>query len=170
MGRHKEALSDINKSYGIKANSTNEAYLRFGACTNCKRFNTGFYYCHLCDTHINQKWTSGNSEIDNFIKNAQINSKYYHKIIEFIPYNKLENIKQIGKGGFGTVYSATWIDGKRIYDIRKKGFKFLEYLFGANSNNNSPLLSRKQCTVALKSLTGSFDEVKRNKLICISNK
>ncbi|RIB05239.1 kinase-like domain-containing protein [Gigaspora rosea] len=50
-----------------------------------------------------------------------------------------KNIKQIGKGGFGTVYSATWIDEKDYRGL---------------------LLTRKQCTVALKSLTGSFDEFK----------
>ncbi|RIB27761.1 hypothetical protein C2G38_1694910 [Gigaspora rosea] len=128
-------------------------YLRFGACANCKKYNTGFFYCHSCDPKISQSWTSGNSEIDQFIKNAQINSKYYHKVIEFIPYDKLKNAKQIGKGGFGTVYTAIWIDGKRTYDI--------------GTSYNDVLLSRVQCNVALKSLTGIlnissdfFNEVK----------
>ncbi|RIB26164.1 hypothetical protein C2G38_320853 [Gigaspora rosea] len=115
MGRHKESLSDLNKSFGIKSYNTDMTYLRFGTCPNCKEYNTGFLYCHSCDSQLCQKWTSGNFEIDKFIKNAQINSKYYHKVIEFIPFNKLENIKQIGQGGFSTVYSATWIDGKRLY-------------------------------------------------------
>ncbi|CAG8435677.1 5820_t:CDS:2 [Scutellospora calospora] len=114
-------------------------YLRFGTCPNCKKYNTGFLYCHSCDYQICQKWTSGNSEIDEFIKSSQINSKYYHKVIEFIPYNKLENVEQIGQGGFSTVYSATWIDGKRTYKL---------------DTNINVLFSREPCTVALKSLTG----------------
>ncbi|RIB26158.1 kinase-like domain-containing protein, partial [Gigaspora rosea] len=64
--------------------------------------------------------------------------------IEFIPYNKLENIKQIGHGGFSTVYSATWIDGKRIYEFDTNLFKMV--------------LSREPCTVALKCLTGISNE------------
>ena len=32
-----------------------------------------------------------------------------------MPFNKFENIKQIGEGGFAKVYSATWIDGKAEY-------------------------------------------------------
>ncbi|RIB23219.1 hypothetical protein C2G38_2171927 [Gigaspora rosea] len=30
-----------------------------------------------------------------------------------IPFNKLSDVKEIGKGEFGSVYSATWLDGIR---------------------------------------------------------
>jgi serine/threonine protein kinase len=36
---------------------------------------------------------------------------YKDIIIEWIPYDQFNNIKEIGKGGFATVYSATWMDG-----------------------------------------------------------
>ncbi|RHZ88835.1 hypothetical protein Glove_21g192 [Diversispora epigaea] len=32
------------------------------------------------------------------------------KAIEWIPYNRFKDIKEIAKGGFGTIYHAKWID------------------------------------------------------------
>jgi len=32
-------------------------------------------------------------------------------VFEWIPYNQFSDIKEIGRGGFATVYSAIWKDG-----------------------------------------------------------
>ncbi|RIB25552.1 kinase-like domain-containing protein [Gigaspora rosea] len=37
-------------------------------------------------------------------------------MIEWIPFDKLNNIKKIGQGGFSSVYSTTWLDGIRKLD------------------------------------------------------
>ena len=37
--------------------------------------------------------------------------KYSDIIFEWIPYNQFSDIKEIGRGGFATVYSAIWKDG-----------------------------------------------------------
>ena len=34
-----------------------------------------------------------------------------NKIIEWIPYNNLQNIKYLTKGGCSEIYTADWIDG-----------------------------------------------------------
>ena len=69
-------------------------------------------------------WTSGNSGIDNFIKGTIYNAKYYYDygcdynyplLLEWVPFDRFEDIKQIGEGGFAKVYSAKWIDGQAIY-------------------------------------------------------
>jgi serine/threonine protein kinase len=44
----------------------------------------------------------------------KINS-YNDIIVEWIPYNQFNIIKEIGKGGFATVYLAIWMDGPLIY-------------------------------------------------------
>ncbi|RIB18893.1 hypothetical protein C2G38_1311844 [Gigaspora rosea] len=56
-------------------------------------------------------WTSDNSDIDEFIKQTQLNAKTFKDIIEWIPFNKFTNIKYLAKGGFGTVFKAAWTDG-----------------------------------------------------------
>ena len=33
-------------------------------------------------------------------------------IVEWIPYNNLQNIKYLTKGGCSEIYTADWIDGK----------------------------------------------------------
>ena len=37
-------------------------------------------------------------------------------VFEWIPYNQFSNIKEIGRGGFATVYSAIWKDGPLKYN------------------------------------------------------
>jgi len=46
------------------------------------------------------------------------------KVLEWIPYNRLTNIKYLAKGGFSTVYNAIWLDGcitKWDYDKKQWG-------------------------------------------------
>ncbi|KAF0539417.1 kinase-like protein [Gigaspora margarita] len=47
---------------------------------------------------INKGWTSGNKELDYFIKESQLKAKCYDNVIEWIPYDRLKEIKEIGKG------------------------------------------------------------------------
>ena len=47
----------------------------------------------------------------------QLKINHYNDIIfEWIPYNQFSDIKEIGIGGFATVYSAIWKDGPLKYD------------------------------------------------------
>ena len=64
-------------------------------------------------------WTSRNEKIDNFIQEMQliINSPW-DIVFEWIPYNQFSDIKEIGRGGFATVYSAIWKDGPLYYIVR----------------------------------------------------
>jgi hypothetical protein len=55
---------------------------------------------------------SGNEKIDDFIQERQLKiSNYDDIVLEWIPYNKFNEIKETGKNGFITVYSAIWEDG-----------------------------------------------------------
>ncbi|RHZ88739.1 hypothetical protein Glove_21g109 [Diversispora epigaea] len=74
----------------------------------------------ICANYVTQsisknnfyKWTSGNEKIDKFIQDAQLNANDWWEVIEWIPYDRFEDIKEIAKGGFGTIYYAKWIDGR----------------------------------------------------------
>ncbi|PKB97136.1 hypothetical protein RhiirA5_433675, partial [Rhizophagus irregularis] len=71
---------------------------------NAKRFKRNF-----------KNWTSGNNNIDKFIQDTQLlEHNYYevHNALEWIPYDKLYDIKYITEDNkFGKVYRANWIDG-----------------------------------------------------------
>jgi hypothetical protein len=57
-------------------------------------------------------WMSGNEKIDNFIQERQLKAgKYKDIIFEWIPYNQFNQIKETGKNGLITVYSAIWRNG-----------------------------------------------------------
>ncbi|RHZ64170.1 hypothetical protein Glove_326g195 [Diversispora epigaea] len=53
-------------------------------------------------------------KVDDFLNKIQHRITTYESTIEWIPFDRLENIKEIGKGGFSIVYSTTWIDGRTI--------------------------------------------------------
>src|SRR3954452_12388726 len=90
-------------------------YKIFGLCEECNQPNTAGRWCQSCNSkHFQQdfnKWTSGNKEIDEFIQKFQLNATCYKEVLEWIPYEKFEDIEYLAKGGFGTVHKAKWIDG-----------------------------------------------------------
>ena len=90
-----------------KYSTKNEFLVLYGISQNP---DTGDYILVLV-------WTSGNEKIDDFIQKRQLNVNSYNDVVfEWIPYNQFSDIKEIGKGGFSTVYSAIWKDGPLEYD------------------------------------------------------
>src|SRR3954451_14333059 len=92
-----------------------ERYKNYGLCGVCSQPKTYYRWCQSCTSkHFQQdfnKWTSGNKEIDEFIQKFQLNATRYEEVLEWIPYEKFEDIEYLAKGGFGTVHKAKWIDG-----------------------------------------------------------
>jgi hypothetical protein len=84
-------------------------------CDNCFKECLATLYCEYCvRTHLKNNfsnWTSGNNEVDSLIQECQMKSLYPDQIIEWIPYNNLQDINYLTKGGCSEIYSAIWIDG-----------------------------------------------------------
>ena len=55
------------------------------------------------------------------------------RIVEWIPYNKLQNIEYLTKGGFSEIYTADWIDGRYAEWNSKKQQLTREFEFSAQS-------------------------------------
>ena len=123
-------------------------------------------WCKECDPfYIIEGWTSGNFDIDKFIKDSMYNARNYtsdrfikdsiysmyiskkvrkhQNFLEWIPFDRLIVIEQIGEGGFSEVYSAIWIDGIS---------KYIKQAYGSWEKSDS-----KPIKVALKRLNGSQD-------------
>src|SRR5688572_25065176 len=99
--------------------------LQDGFCNKCSEKYTDVRYewCKPCQIDSLKEnftnWTSGNEKIDNFIQEMQLEINEYNDIVfEWVPYNQFSDIKEIGKGGFATVYSAIWKDGPLKYNNR----------------------------------------------------
>src|SRR5581483_1292477 len=91
-----------------------QRYKSCGLCEGCKQPNTdsGFDHgwCQPCNSKRLQQnfknWTSGNSDVDKLIQESQLNAKNRYEILEWIEYDRFENIEYITKGGFGKIYKA----------------------------------------------------------------
>jgi hypothetical protein len=84
-------------------------------CENCHVECLATLYCEYCVRNYLKanfsNWTSGNNDIDNLIQQCQMETIVPCSIIEWIPYNNLQNIKYLTKGGCSEIYTANWIDG-----------------------------------------------------------
>jgi hypothetical protein len=110
-------MCSIKESYGISQNPITKDFILVLQdkyyCINCykkyNKFEIDNKSCILCQTsHENKKISDLIQEMK---LNINHNSCYSDMIFEWIPYDQFYDIKEIGKGGFSTVYSAIWKDG-----------------------------------------------------------
>src|SRR2546421_13078205 len=122
---------------------------KYGLCPECNKPKTSKYWCNQCNGKQFQQdfpnWTSGNNYIDNFIQETQLNAQHSFHVLEWIPYNRLTNIKYLAKGGFSTVYKAIWLDG---YIENWDNGKWGRYIRNINSDEEG-------YSVVIKSLNNS---------------
>ena len=118
-------------------------YYEYGVCPDCKKPNTGRAWCKKCDPgkFLKEGKTSGIPEIDNLIYESQLKTEHYSLNLEWIPYDRFQDIKSIGEGGFAIIYSATWLDGEPTLNYNKMG--------GTTKKRTKPI------RVALKKLKNS---------------
>ena len=120
----------------------------YGICGECNEPGTGFSWCQPCNAKRSKEnfinWTSGNKNVDEFIQHSQLNAIYYNKYLEWIPFEKFQNVTYITKGGFGKVYSAEWPEGfVWHWDIENQKWKrFSNRKVALKSLNNSSDISK----------------------------
>ncbi|CAB5361016.1 unnamed protein product [Rhizophagus irregularis] len=138
----KSLFNELNISNKNNDNS-NSANIDHKNCSYCNKPFTKKLWCKKCDPfRMIEGWTSGNNEIDKFIKDTIYGARNKdRKLLEWVPFDKFKDINQIGEGGFSKVYFATWIDGPKA--IYKK------YDGGLENRKSEPI------KVALKRLNGS---------------
>jgi len=100
-------------------------------CRECNQKYSRYEWCKPCNSKHFQNdfnnWTSGNDKIDKLIQDAQLNAYSNHEVIEWIPFDRFKDVEQIGKGGFGTIHYARWIDGFiEKWDIENQQWKRYE--------------------------------------------
>ena len=91
----------------------------YGICGECNEPGTGWRWCQPCNAkRFKEKfknWTSGNKDIDEFIQHSQLNSVHSSKCLEWIPFENLQDVNYVTRGGFGKIYSAEWPEGYIFY-------------------------------------------------------
>ncbi|KAF0511895.1 kinase-like domain-containing protein [Gigaspora margarita] len=89
-------------------------------CSECGNPRTGYSWCQSCEANRFESefphWTSGNIDIDDFIRQSQKNAYTAHDYLEWIPYESFVEVKYLASGGYGNVYTAYWKEGPRRPD------------------------------------------------------
>ena len=114
-------MTPIGQFLKIKDVDKNKILLNEGTkiiCENCQERCFDTSYCEHCVRNcLKTKFlycTSENKDIDNLIRNCQMEAYAPYKIVEWIPYNNLRNVQSLTKGGCSKIYTADWIDGPFI--------------------------------------------------------
>ena len=118
----------LNKDYDYNNILFNKKTKRI--CENCQDECIARLYCEHCvRNYLKSKfsnWTSGNSDIDNLLQQCQMESLIPEKIVEWIPYDNLEDVEYLTKGGCSEIYIAIWIGGSyEEWDSKEK--KLIRY-------------------------------------------
>src|SRR5438034_8629664 len=105
-----EVIRLLNKDYDRDKIRCNSGTRRI--CENCNQECLATLYCEYCvQDYLKAKFsnrTSRNNDIDNLIQKCQMETLMPEKIIEWIPYGNLQDVKYLTKGGFSEIYTAVW--------------------------------------------------------------
>src|SRR5687768_13513234 len=90
-------------------------FTNFGICLDCRKEKSNIRWCKDCEINAFKRnfksWTSGNLNIDDFIKNTQLNATGSEDYLEYIDFEQFDLVKNINKNGFfSTIYSAIWTE------------------------------------------------------------
>lgn len=97
--------------------TTSSTKTLFGKCVHCSSPYVSPKWCRNCAFPDKEKWTTGNTSLDNFISYTQEVSPDYETYLEWIPFEQFINVKELKKGYFSTTFEAIWTEGpKRNFD------------------------------------------------------
>ncbi|GBB99328.1 hypothetical protein RclHR1_03490010 [Rhizophagus clarus] len=86
-------------------------------CNKCGNQFTNHNWCCECEFQAFKEdfpnWTSGNEDLDELIRDSQINATNYDEYFEWIDYNQFKDKTCIIQGSYCEIYTATWLDGIR---------------------------------------------------------
>jgi hypothetical protein len=117
-----KSLTSDEKSYAIKLINKkldkyrvreNKGTRRI--CENCQEKCLATLYCEYCVRNYLKtrfsNWTSENNNIDNLIRECQMETLKPDNIVEWIPYNNLQCIDYLNEIDCSKIHKAIWIDG-----------------------------------------------------------
>ncbi|CAG8441480.1 9616_t:CDS:2 [Funneliformis caledonium] len=118
-------------------------------CLSCKRKTTDSGYsiqwCKACEMKRFEQqfesWSSGNDDVDIFILESQLNSSSYFDYLEWISFDRLQDIELVDAGDYGCVFQAIWKDGPRErWDMNNSQYvRCAEWICEISENTSSEI-------------------------------
>ena len=142
-----EVVRLLNRDYDRNKIIDNSGTKRI--CENCNQECLATLYCEHCvRNYLKAKfsnWTSRNDDIDSLIQKCQLETLVPNVVVEWIPYNNLQNIEYLTKGGCSEIYTANWIGGNyyewdnKVQQLKRFGTQevILKKLVNVESANRS---------------------------------
>ena len=92
--------------------------IAYGQCFVCGRLRSSAMWCTRCDISKLEEdfdnWTSGNRDIDNFIRHTQLNANHVMDYLEWIEFDQLALVTNRNeRGAFSSIYSAVRLEGPK---------------------------------------------------------
>ncbi|CAG8755243.1 10878_t:CDS:1 [Acaulospora morrowiae] len=113
MNNQQDKQSICNEN--SQSSSDNEGTKDFGTCVKCQQPNTGHKWCKPYNVkrfeYEQKDLTSGDKDVDEFIREIQVNANESKEFIEYISYDKFKEVEKVADGGFGIVFKAIWKEG-----------------------------------------------------------
>jgi hypothetical protein len=139
--------------YGISQHPSTEDYIIVFQEIYCKKCGKKYSniieeWCESCQIYYFKKnlTNSGNETIDYIIEEIRLKVNYKSSIVfEWISYDHLDDIREISKDDFGTMYCAIWRDGPLCYNSgewTRKSSKVVTLKYLYNSENIIKLLNK----------------------------
>ena len=125
-------------NYALVYNDERRRDPKCGYCPQCKKANTNEAWCNPCDRKALvdkfNTWSTGNKTLDLFIQETQRTATFYswdywdgkRSYLEYVPYDRFTDVKSLARGGFARVFTATWLDGKRVLKEVKKNVDYVK--------------------------------------------
>ncbi|CAG8611928.1 13390_t:CDS:2 [Acaulospora morrowiae] len=99
-------------------------------CSTCKQPRKDDRWCQYCESQKLSmdfsNWTSGNPDLNEFIRDTQRRANSKTDYLVWIDYEMFEDVEFLAKGGFGDVYYAVWTNGPNkilVYDKEEHTWK-----------------------------------------------
>ncbi|CAG8476548.1 2161_t:CDS:2 [Acaulospora colombiana] len=103
-------------------------------CPICKQPRKDDRWCQYCESQKFSEnftnWTSGNADLDEFIRDTQRKAGSKVDYLLWIEYEMFEDVKFLAQGGFGDVYYAVWVNGpdrRLVYDKEDRDWKIIAH-------------------------------------------
>ncbi|CAB4442588.1 unnamed protein product [Rhizophagus irregularis] len=168
--------NNIRNIYGITQSPDTKDYIMVleinsEYCEKCDKI-CKYSWCESCEINFLKEnftnWTSGNKEIDNFIQKMQLKiTSRYDIILEWIPYNQFDNIKEMNKDGVAeaiknnSTHSAIWKNDCQTYSIRKHNDD-IRNIYGITQSLNTKeyilVLEDGYCIKCYKQCTNKYNK------------
>ena len=125
--------------------------IRKNYCPECDQCLNTEFWCKPCQsTQFKENfdnWTTGDKEIDYFIRETQLNANDCTEYLEWIPFKAFIGVNKYEKSEVGTVYTANWMKGPRnCWDFNEKKYVEKKDLIkvALHSLGNNPIIFLKE--------------------------